>query len=76
MIYETRGQQPVIRDFPRVPVDKTLHSQCREPEFNPSSGNSIPHATTRSLYAITNESTSLNKDGVSYVSQIRIGAAK
>ena len=28
-----------IRDFPGGPVAKTLHSQCRGPRFNPSSGN-------------------------------------
>ena len=27
------------RDFPGDPVAKTLHSQCREPGFNPWSGN-------------------------------------
>ena len=32
-------QQKSSRDFTGGPVAKTLHSQCREPEFNPWSGN-------------------------------------
>ena len=29
----------INEDFPCSPVDKTLCSQCRKPEFNPWSGN-------------------------------------
>ena len=32
-------QQKSSKDFTGGPVAKTLHSQCREPEFNPWSGN-------------------------------------
>ena len=32
------------------PVAKTLCSQCREPGFDPWSGNWIPHATTEFAY--------------------------
>ena len=32
-------------------VVKTLCSQCREPRFDPRSGNEMPHAPTKSLYA-------------------------
>ena len=35
------------RDFPGEPVPKTLHSQCRGPQFNPWLGKWIPHATTK-----------------------------
>ena len=29
----------LLRDFPGGPVGKTLHSQCRGPEFDPWLGN-------------------------------------
>lgn len=34
------------RDFPGDTVPKTLHSQCRGPQFSPWLGKWIPHATT------------------------------
>ena len=44
----------VSTDFPGGPVAKrNPHYQCRGPEFNPWSGNYIPHATTKSLRATT-----------------------
>ena len=36
-----------VEDFPGGPVVKTLHSQRKGPEFNPWSGNQIPHATAK-----------------------------
>ena len=33
-------------DFLNGPVAKTLHSQCREPEFEPWSGNWLSHVAT------------------------------
>ena len=35
------------RDFPGGPVVKTPHSQCREPRFDPRSGNQILQAATK-----------------------------
>ena len=35
------------KDFPGGPVANTQCSQCREPGFNPWSGNQMPHAVTR-----------------------------
>ena len=35
------------RDFPGGPVAKTPSSQCRELEFDPWSGNQMPHATAK-----------------------------
>ena len=34
-----KKKQTVPRDFPRGPVAKTVHSQCRGPGFDPWSGN-------------------------------------
>ena len=31
---------------------KSLHSQCKGPEFDPWSGNQIPHAATKSSHAV------------------------
>ena len=36
-----------FRDFPSGPMLKIPHSQCRGPGFDPWSGNSILHATTK-----------------------------
>ena len=36
-----------MQDFPGGPVAQTPHFQCREPRFNPWSGNQIPHAPTK-----------------------------
>ena len=38
-------------DFPGGPLDKTPCFQCRGPEFDPWSGNYIPHALTKSWYS-------------------------
>ena len=40
-------------DFPGGPASKTPRFPCRGPRFNPQSGNQIPHATSKSLHAIT-----------------------
>ena len=37
----------VKRDFPSLPVVKTLHSQCRMTKFNPWSGNQILQVATK-----------------------------
>ena len=37
-------------DFPGGPVAKTLHYQCRRPQFDSYSGNKIPHPTTKCSY--------------------------
>ena len=42
-------------DFTGGPVAKILSSQCRGPGFDPWSGNEIPHATTKSLHAMTKQ---------------------
>ena len=46
---------PFSRDFPGSPVAKTLLFQCREPGFDPCSGNYIPHAVTKSSHATTKD---------------------
>ena len=39
-------------DFPGGPVAKTLHYQWRWPQFDPYSGNKIPHPTTKCSYTV------------------------
>ena len=42
-------------DFPGGSVAMTLYSQCREPVFNPRSGNyRLPHATIKTQYSRIN----------------------
>ena len=48
---------------------ETLGSQCREPGFDPWSGNSIPYATAR-------DRACHSEDQRSRVSQLRPGAAR
>ena len=48
------------KDFPGGPVAEAPGSQCRGPRFHPRSGN--PHATTKSLQAVTKDATCRNKD--------------
>ena len=40
-------KKKISRTFPGDPEAKTLCSQCRGPEFNPWSGNLIPHAAAK-----------------------------
>ena len=56
LIFESKSsdRNKMGLDFPDDPVAKTPHSQSRGPGFNPSSGNQIPHAATKSSHA-TNE---------------------
>ena len=42
--------------FPGGPVAEGLCSQCSGPRFDPWSGNQVPHATTKSLHAVTERS--------------------
>ena len=42
-------------NFPGGPVAKTLSYQCRWPGFDPWSGNSIPHAATKSQCSQVNK---------------------
>ena len=46
---------PFPRDFPGSPVAQTLLFQCREPRFDPWSGNYIPHAVTKISHAATKD---------------------
>ena len=41
------------RNFPGGPLAKTLHSQCRQPGFNPWPANQITYAATKSQHAAT-----------------------
>ena len=41
----------IYKDFPGGPVTKTPPSQCSGHQFNPWSGNQIPHATTKTPYS-------------------------
>ena len=50
------------RDFSDDPVAKTPCSQCRGPEFDPWSGNWIPHATSDHLHASIKDPTCYNQD--------------
>ena len=42
-------------DFPGGPVAKASCFQCRRPGFDPWSGNSIPHAATKTWYSQINK---------------------
>ena len=46
----TSSRKNELRDFPGGSVTKTPHSQCREPGFDSWSGNSIPHARTKTMW--------------------------
>ena len=44
-------------------MDKTQSSPCRGPEFDPWSGNKIPHAATKTEHATTKtQHSQINKD--------------
>ena len=75
-IPEKHSKDTHSRDFPGGPVAKTPHSQCREPGFEPWSGNLIAHAATKSLHATTKDPTCHNKDGGAHVLQLRPSAGK
>ena len=62
--------------FPGGPVAKTLHSQCREPGFDPWSGNWIPRAATKSLHEATKDLTPSNRDWRPCVLHLRLSTAK
>ena len=49
------------RDFTGGPVVKIPDSQCRRPGFDPWSGTEIPHATTKSLHAATEDPVCLSQ---------------
>ena len=52
-----------FRDFLGGPVAKTLSSQCREPRFDPWSGDWIPRAATKTWHSQINKYLK-NKEGI------------
>ena len=50
------------RDFPGGPVAMTPCFQCRGLEFDPWSGNYIPHATDKSLHTSTKDLACCKED--------------
>ena len=51
MKYYSAIKKKEIRDFPGGRVDKTPHSECMGPGFNPWSGNWIPYAATKTQHS-------------------------
>ena len=45
-----KKKKKLVQELPGGPVAKTLCSQCREPGFDPWTGNWIPHAATEFAY--------------------------
>ena len=63
-------------DLPGGPGVKTPWSQCRGPRFNLWSGNQIPHVTTKSSHAASQDPPSYNEGGRSWMLQLRPSTAK